>query len=142
MFEYMEKLHQDVMQYIFDNEKDIIAMQIPCRELLKDMLYDIMYFDDSITGCVPQNPKYIKMYNQTAYEAEQRVAGNLKLLCEACDDAGITVNELFSKEGYRGCDILIRRYILRDELDEEIDSGKFDYLLVEFDEAEMQKEAI
>ena len=99
-YDYFEAIKEDVKEYLKEtSERDF------------QTLYDKMFVDDSITGNASGS------YTFNTWQAEENIAHNMDLLKEALEEFGGDYGEALEK-GAENCDIIIRRYLLGQVLQE------------------------
>ena len=106
MYNYLEAMKQDIMDYI---RNEVSTNEFTSREELEESLYDDLWTVDSVTG------NAIGSYTFNRSEAEEHVNDNSDLLREAISEFCIdseTVAEKFLNADYEYFDVTIRCYLL------------------------------
>ena len=111
-YDYLKNIKEDVKAYIEEN-KGNESYNFNNKEELKDLLYDDLWIDDSVTGNGSGS------YYCNSYKARESLTGNEDLLIEALENFG---NDA---EGYKRsltdpefADVTIRCYLLGQAIDE------------------------
>lgn len=103
MYNYLEAVTEDVMEYIQDNI-DLNEWK-GNRDGLEDVLNETLWIEDSVTGNASGS------YTFSRYQAEEYLAHNWDLLAEALEEFGADdVNPI--DKGAEWCDVMIRCYLL------------------------------
>lgn len=117
-YNYLENVKEDVKNYIEEN-KDNESYNFNDEEELKQLLFDDLWIDDSVTG----NGSGSYYFN--SYKARESVQGNEDLLIEALEEFG---NDA---ESYKRsmidpefADVTIRCYLLSQAIDEVLEEIK------------------
>lgn len=111
MYNYLENVKEDVLEYIRENDIEITEDN---RDEIEQELYDNLFVDDSVTGNASGS------YYCNSYKAEQALVGNLDLLHDALREFGGDSIDVLEK-GAEWCDVTIRCYLLGQALSEVID---------------------
>jgi hypothetical protein len=110
-YNYNEAVKNDVVAYI---EENVNLNDYESREALEDQLNDDLFCCDSVTGNGSGS------YTFNAWEAEENLCHNMKLLAEACNELGGDFAELVER-GAEVCDVTIRCYLLSSAISEVLD---------------------
>ena len=122
MYNYLEAIKNDVMEYINDN---IDLCDFQDREDLKNKLNDDLFIEDSVTGNASGS------YTFNTALSKEYVQDNLDLLKEAAQEFGCTDRAekwLFDK-AWEDADVTIRCYLLGQAIDAVLDEMESDDLL-------------
>lgn len=111
MYNYLENVKEDVLEYIRENDIEITEDN---RDEIEQSLYDDLWIEDSVTGNASGS------YYCNSYKAEQAIVGNLDLLKEALLEFGCDSVDVLEK-GAEWCDVTIRCYLLGQAINEAID---------------------
>ena len=123
MYNYLENLKSDIMEYLEENN---IKITTENRDEMEQQLYDDLFIEDSVTGNASGS------YYCNSYKAEEALVGNLDLLKEALIEFGCEGVDFLDK-GAEWADVTIRCYLLGQALSEVLDE-------VETDEEEEEEE--
>lgn len=108
-YDYEESVRKDIEDYIKDNyETEELKEKLEDSDF-EDELYDDMFVSDSVTG----NGSGSYFFNR--WKAEEALCHNFDLLAEAFKEFGCD-NDYFFNRGVEACDVVIRCYILGQEL--------------------------
>lgn len=110
MYNYLENLKEDILEYIRENDIEITEDN---RDEIEQRLYDDLWIEDSVTGNASGS------YYCNSYKAEEAIVGNLDLLKEALLEFGCDSVDVLEK-GAEWCDVTIRCYLLGQALNEAI----------------------
>jgi len=117
-YNYLESIKEDIKNYIEEN-KDNESYNFDNIEELKELLYDDLWIEDSVTG------NGTGSYYCNRYKAREALQGNEGLLIEALEtfgnDAESYKRSLIDPEF---ADVTIRCYLLGEAIDEVIESKK------------------
>lgn len=111
-YNYLENIKKDVKEYIEEN-KENEKYNFENLEELKQLLFDDLFIDDSVTGNGSGS------YTFSTYQAEENISHNMDLLKEACKEFGADAFEML--ENPEKADVTIRCYLLSQAIDEVID---------------------
>ena len=114
-YDYRSQVKSDIEDYINDN---VDLNDYSSREELERDLNDKLFIEDSVTG------KASGSYTCNAWKAEEYLCHNLDLLEEACEDSGDDGFDIL-KWGAEAADVIIRCYLLPQELSEVLDEMEF-----------------
>ena len=115
MYNYLEAMKQDIMDYI---RNEVNTNEFASREELEESLNDDLWTVDSVTG----NGSGSYTFNRA--EAEEYVNDNSDLLREAISEFDVdseTVAEKFLDTDYEYFDVTIRCYLLGQAISEALD---------------------
>ena len=87
-YNYYEAVHDDIVTAIFDNysNEQIVTNLRNDEEKFKEMLYDDLFFEDSVTGNGSGS------YTMNRVKAEENINNNWDLFSEALDNFGDSFN--------------------------------------------------
>lgn len=111
-YNYLENVKNDVKEYIKEN-KENERYDFENLEELKQLLFDDLWIDDSVTGNGSGS------YTFSTYQAEENISHNTDLLKEACQEFGANAFDML--ENPEKADVTIRCYLLSQAIDEVID---------------------
>lgn len=111
-YNYLENVKNDVKEYIEEN-KENERYDFENLEELKQLLFDDLWIDDSVTGNGSGS------YTFSTYQAEENISHNMDLLKEACQEFGANAFDML--ENPEKADVTIRCYLLNKAIDEVID---------------------
>lgn len=111
-YNYLENVKEDVKNYIEEN-KENESYNFDNIEELKELLYEDLWIDDSVTGNCSGS------YTFSTYQAEENIAHNMDLLKEACEVFGADAFEML--ENPEKADVTIRCYLLSQAIDEVVE---------------------
>ena len=106
MYDYYVAVADDVREYIKEN---IAFGDFTNREDLFEAIEEGCWVDDHVTGNGSGS------YTMSRAKAKEYVIDNLDLLCEACREFGVTLDEIgkrFTSEDWEYFDVTIRCYLL------------------------------
>lgn len=106
-YNYKEAVKNDVKQYI---EEGIDYQDYESTEELKDYLNDTLQNDGGVTRNCSNS------YTCSAWQAQEYLCHNLDILAEALEQTGQGLTALH--EGAESCDVIIRRYVLGEAIDQ------------------------
>lgn len=124
MYNYYEAVKEDVLEYI---KNEINFAEFETLEDLGDFLNETLWANDSVTGNGSGS------YTFNAWEAEENIAHNLDLLCEALEAFGQSLDCLLT-EGAEAADVTIRCYLLSDTITETLEEIAEDFNTAHEDE--------
>ena len=116
MYNYLENLKSDIMEYLEENN---IKITTENREEMEQQLYDDLWVEDTVTGNASGS------YTFNTYQAEENLVGNLDLLREALIEFGCEGID-FLEKGAEWADVTIRCYLLGQALNEVLDEVETD----------------
>lgn len=112
-YDYYEAVAYDIANYI--ESEGITAEDFASEQEAKEVLYDDLFMNDDVTGCIEGYFDYDTTF--------QCVCDNLVLLLAAsekfCGGEDITIREICSNP--KVFDTMIRRYVLEEEIDYIVD---------------------
>lgn len=111
-YNYLESIKEDVKNYIEEN-KENESYDFDNIEGLKEILYEDLWIDDSVTGNGSGS------YTFSTYQAEENIAHNMDLLKEACEEFGANAFEML--ENPEKADVTIRCYLLGQAINEVVE---------------------
>lgn len=111
-YNYLENVKNDVKEYIEEN-KENERYNFENLEELKQLLFDDLWIDDSVTGNGSGS------YTFSTYQAEENISHNMDLLKEACQEFGANAFDML--ENPEKADVTIRCYLLNQAIEEVID---------------------
>lgn len=109
-YDYREAMKVHVKLWLEENE-EYIMMENDDYETAYEYAYDNMWISDQVTG----NASGSFYFN--SWKAEEAIAHNLDLLCDAIDEFGAR-NTNILEHGAEWCDVTIRCYLLGEVLSE------------------------
>lgn len=111
-YNYLESMKEDIKNYIKEN-KDNESYNWNNLEEVKELLYDDLWIDDSVTGNASGS------YYCNSYKARESLAGNEDLLVEALEEFGNDAESYKrSLTDPEFADVTIRCYLLSQAIDE------------------------
>lgn len=111
-YNYLESMKEDIKNYIEEN-KDNESYNWDNLEEVKELLYDDLWIDDSVTGNGSGS------YYCNSYKARESLAGNEDLLVEALEEFGNDAESYKrSLTDPEFADVTIRCYLLSQAIDE------------------------
>ena len=111
-YNYLESMKEDIKNYIEEN-KDNESYNWDNLEEVKELLYDDLWIDDSVTGNASGS------YYCNSYKARESLAGNEDLLVEALEEFGNDAESYKrSLTDPEFADVTIRCYLLSQAIDE------------------------
>lgn len=111
-YNYLESMKEDIKNYIEEN-KDNESYNWNNLEEVKELLYDDLWIDDSVTGNGSGS------YYCNSYKARESLAGNEDLLVEALEEFGNDAESYKrSLTDPEFADVTIRCYLLSQAIDE------------------------
>lgn len=123
-YDYFEAVDADVLEHISENySTEELKQYFRDNELdnLRAKIYDDCFIDDSVTGNASGS------YWCNSWKAEQCLAGNLSLLCDAIEEFGGEASDYRRAiESPETADCFIRLHILSESV-----SRVFDYVMDE-----------
>ena len=129
MYNYLESIKEDVMEYI-KNEVDYSDYET--IEELEQFLNDELFAVDSVTGNASGS------YFCNSYKSMECVLDNIDLLHDMCSEFGVdavTIGQKFLDEEWEWMDVSIRCYLLGQAISEALEEIEED-----FDEAHEENE--
>lgn len=114
-YNYLRNIKCDVLEYIknhYDYEAFMNMIDIMHEDFDIDVaehLHEEMWTADSVTGNASGS------YTMSSWIAEDFLAQNLDLLCEALTNFGYDNYKIL--ESAESCDVIIRRYLLKSVID-------------------------
>lgn len=124
MYNYYEAVKEDVLEYI---KNEINFAEFETLEDLGDFLNETLWANDSVTGNGSGS------YTFNTWEAEENIAHNLDLLCEALEAFGQNLDYLLA-EGAEAADVIIRCYLLSGTITEILEEIAEDFNTAHEDE--------
>ena len=115
MYNYLEAMKQDIMDYI---RNEVNTSEFSSREELEESLNDDLWTVDSVTGNASGS------YYCNSYKSMECVIDNIDLLNEMCTEFCIdsaTIGEKFINEEWEWMDVSIRCYLLGQAISEALD---------------------
>ena len=115
MYNYLEAMKQDIMDYI---RNEVNTSEFSSREELEESLNDDLWTVDSVTGNESGS------YHCNSYKSMECVIDNIDLLNEMCTEFCIdsaTIGEKFINEEWEWMDVSIRCYLLGQAISEALD---------------------
>lgn len=114
-YNYLESIKEDVKNYIEEN-KDNESYNFDNIEELKELLYDDLWIDDSVTGNGSGS------YYCNSYKAREALQGNEELLIEALETFGNDAESYKrSLTDPEFADVTIRCYLLGEAINEVVE---------------------
>ena len=116
MYDYLEAMKQDIMDYI---RNEVNTSEFSSREELEESLNDDLWTVDSVTGNASGS------YYCNSYKSMECVIDNIDLLNEMCTEFCIdsaTIGEKFINEEWEWMDVSIRCYLLGQAISEALDN--------------------
>lgn len=111
-YNYLESMKEDIKNYIEEN-KESESYDWDNLEEVKELLYDDLWIDDSVTGNGSGS------YYCNSYKARESLAGNEDLLVEALEEFGNDAESYKrSLTDPEFADVTIRCYLLSQAIDE------------------------
>lgn len=111
-YNYLESMKEDIKNYIEEN-KENESYNWDNLEEVKELLYDDLWIDDSVTGNASGS------YYCNSYKARESLAGNEDLLVEALEEFGNDAESYKrSLTDPEFADVSIRCYLLSQAIDE------------------------
>lgn len=111
-YNYLESMKEDIKNHIEEN-KDNESYNWDNLEEVKELLYDDLWIDDSVTGNASGS------YYCNSYKARESLAGNEDLLVEALEEFGNDAESYKrSLTDPEFADVTIRCYLLSQAIDE------------------------
>jgi len=111
-YNYLESMKEDIKNYIEEN-KENESYNWDNLEEVKELLYDDLWIDDSVTGNASGS------YYCNSYKARESLAGNENLLVEALEEFGNDAESYKrSLTDPEFADVTIRCYLLNQAIDE------------------------
>ena len=129
MYNYLESIKEDVMEYI---KNEVNYSDYETIEDLKQFLNDELFTVDSVTGNASGS------YFCNSYKSMECVLDNIDLLNDMCSEFGIeseTIGQKFLDEEWEWMDVSIRCYLLGQAISEALEEIEED-----FDEAHEENE--
>lgn len=129
MYNYLESIKEDVMEYI---KNEVNYSDYETIEDLEQFLNDELFTEDSVTGNASGS------YFCNSYKSMECVIDNIDLLHDMCSEFGIeteTIGQKFLDEEWEWMDVSIRCYILGQAIGEALEEIEED-----FDEAHEENE--
>ena len=120
MYDYLEAMKQDIMDYI---RNEVNTNEFSSREELEESLNDDLWTVDSVTGNASGS------YTFNRWTAMDYVTDNMDLLEDAISEYGIsaeTVGEKFLEANFEYFDVTIRCYLLSQAISEALDEMEDD----------------
>lgn len=121
-YNYYEAVHDDIVTAIFDNysNEQIVINLRNDEEKFKEMLYDDLFFEDSITGNGSGS------YTMNSMKAEENINNNWDLFSEALDNFEDSFNHYIygNTLDFEKIDVVIRCYVLRNTINVVVDELK------------------
>ena len=114
MYNYLEAMKQDIMDYI---RNEVNTNEFASREELEESLNDDLWTVDGVTGNASGS------YTFNSYTAKEYVFDNIDLLNEAITEFCETdvIGEKFLNEEWEWMDVTIRCYLLGQAISEALD---------------------
>lgn len=114
-YDYLKNIKEDVKNYIEEN-KENESYNFNDKEEVKQLLYDDLWIDDSVTGNGSGS------YYCNSYEARESLQGNEDLLIEALEEFGNDAESYKrSLTDPEFADVTIRCYLLSQAIDEVVE---------------------
>lgn len=110
-YDYRKQVKSDIEDYINDQ---VDMSNYSSRDEMEQDLNDKLFNEDSVTGNASGS------YTCNAWKAEEYLCHNLDLLQEACDSFGDDGFDIL-KWGAESADVIIRYYLMPQELSEVLD---------------------
>jgi len=120
MYNYLEAMKQDIMDYI---RNEVNTNEYADRDELDAFLNDELWTVDSVTGNASGS------YHCNSYKSMECVIDNIDLLNEMCTEFCIdsaTIGEKFINEEWEWMDVSIRCYLLGQAISEALDDMEDD----------------
>ena len=130
MYDYLEAMVTDVMDYVTD---DVELNDFLDREELEQHLNDVLFIEDCVTGNTSGS------YTFSSNQAKEYVLDNIYLLNDAIYEGFLdsdTVGEKFLEEDWEYFDVNIRCFMLGKAISDALDELETDGKLVFDDDAE------
>ena len=130
MYDYLEAMVTDVMDYVTD---DVELNDFLDREELEQHLNDVLFIEDCVTGNTSGS------YTFSSNQAKEYVLDNIYLLNDAIYEGFLdsdTVGEKFLEEDWEYFDVNIRCFMLGKAISEALDELENDGKFVLDDDAE------
>ena len=118
MYNYLEAMKEDVMNYVKEESDYHDCDKIRDRESLEEYLNDHLRTEDSVTGNGSGS------YTFNAYKAKEYVTDNADLLADMCREfclEAAEVGQKFLDEEWEYFDVSIRCYLLGQAISEALD---------------------
>jgi len=118
MYDYLEAMKEDVLDYVKWNKDYFDSDVVADRERLEEVLNDDLWTVDSVTGNGSGS------YTFNSYKAKEYVTDNMDLCVEMVNEFCIdseTVAEKFLNEEWEYFDVSIRCYLLGQAIGEALD---------------------
>lgn len=114
-YDYLKNIKEDVKNYIEEN-KENESYNFNDKEEVKQLLYDDLWIDDSVTGNGSGS------YYCNSYDARESLQGNEELLIEALEEFGNDAESYKrSLTDPEFADVTIRCYLLSQAIDEVVE---------------------
>ena len=130
MYDYLEAMVTDVMDYVTD---DVELNDFLDREELEQHLNDVLFIEDCVTGNTSGS------YTFSSNQAKEYVLDNIYLLNDAIYEGFLdsdTVGEKFLEEDWEYFDVNIRCFMLGKAISDALDELETDGKLVFDDDVE------